>query len=103
MGIKVNMSGAHRKIQATQNAISQGSMEGADAVAEELAARVRVDAPVDTGALRDSVSTRGGDVVVGVDYAEFVNRRTQFVTHNVDSIRSEAARIVDDEVRRRLP
>ncbi len=101
--VKINMSGAQRKISQTQDAVVKGAMEGADAVAAELAARVPVDAPVDTGYLRSSVSTRGGDVVVGADYASFVNRRTGFITHNVESIRSEAARIVEDEVRRRLP
>jgi hypothetical protein len=104
--IRVNTSKAQRKIKATENAVTQGSAKGARAVAEELASRIRVDAPVDTGALQRSVEVVGDRVVVGggpVDYASFVERREHFIAHNVDAMSAEAANIVEDEVRRRLP
>jgi hypothetical protein len=104
--VRISTSGARRKLSQTGDAVIQGSSRGARDVAEELAARIRIDAPVDTGALQRSVEAVGDQVVIGggaVDYAPFVERREHFIAHNVDAMTAEAANIVEDEVRRRLP
>lgn len=104
--VRVNTSKARRKLSQTGDAVNDGASRGAREIAEELADMIRADAPVDTGALRRSVDVVGDKVVVGggaVDYAPFVERREHFIAHNVDAMTAEAAKIVEDEVRRRLP
>lgn len=105
-GVRINTNKAKKKLAKTEDAVTQGSSKGGRKVAEELAARIRADAPVDTGALQRSVEVVGDKVVVGggpVDYASFVENREHFIAHNVDAMSVEAAKIVEDEVRRRLP
>jgi hypothetical protein len=104
--VRINTKKAQKKLAQTGDAVTKGASRGAREVAEELASWIRADAPVDTGALQRSVDVVGDRVVVGggpVDYAPFVERREHFIAHNVDAMTAEAAKIVEDEVRRRLP
>lgn len=104
--IRINMAGAKKKLAQTSAAVRAGEQNGPTEIADKLAQAIAADAPVDTGALRDSVQASGNTVTVGVgavDYASFVDKSQPFIDHNVDAIKAEAAKIVDDEVRRNLP
>lgn len=82
-----------RQLRRELQAKVDGGVDAARAEARELASALRVEAPVDTGALRDSIrvvnTPEGADVVIGsgaVDYADDVEREQPFVAPAVKAM-----------------
>jgi hypothetical protein len=101
------LSGLRTGLSRLEAEIETGAREATEEIAEILARNIAADAPVDTGALEDSVRAEGSTVQVGdptVDYAEYVEDDDPFVAPNVQAMRRDgskiAAAVIQKEIRR---
>src|SRR5262245_42678593 len=104
MSVALNLSGLRTMSEGTNEAINRGVARAAHLMAE-LAAQL---APVDTGALRDSIHAEPGDgvnqwrVVAGVSYAVWVEYGNQYSPAQPFLTPAMRAIDVDLEIKREL-
>lgn len=99
------LSGLQADLDAISADLVKGLPKAEEAVAEALAADIASNAPVDTGALRSSVDTEGGEVTIGGDrapYAEDVENEEPFIRPAIERMVRTGSDIAADVLRKEI-
>lgn len=88
------LSALRNDVRMMPQEVEEGARKGVEEVVIDLASEIAADAPVDTGALRDSVEAVGDTVIIGEGYAEFVEDDQPFIRPNVDAVLRSASKTI---------
>lgn len=107
MGVDIDgLDSLRSKLAELGSRVATGAEKGTEAAAELLAGEIADDAPVKTGALRDSVHAEGPTVIIGSGldrrYAAIVEDRQPFVQPAVNRNRGNVVDAVADAIKDEL-
>lgn len=92
----------NKKLQRISKKLPQIAREVEQEEAEELAADIRLDAPVDTGFLRSTVDSSGNKTKVGADYASYVEDDQPYVEPNVQGVKQRLEKRMEQAIKKEL-